>query len=244
MNKQLDIFNTESIKTHPFSGRSVHVKGFDNNTRKRLSEYIRSNGGMVVDTISKNSHYIIADDASPEDSMERYQKLRDDGYHIRLLRPADMEQIYNGNYEPYMTEKTLPKQLNLTAARIRKWVLKSDLFNPYSGKEIYLGGGLSGNPLILAQMFGNYGAFANLQMYDDTDMFLISDNTLKELENGRKDETILAIEKFYNDSKSIYFTYNFIIESEFLEYVRNRCERTQDKVTSHYYNVYLNNGNK
>ena len=60
-------------------------------------------------------------------------------------------------------------------------------------------------------------------------------------ESGREcliDEQFACAEDFYNKNKSIVFGYEFMSESDILEYVRKRCDAYDDDVTRNLYNTY------
>ena len=81
------------------------------------------------------------------------------------------------------------------------------------------------------QMIGNLGGYANKEYYDDTNMIMLSDETLTKLEQGIKDEVILDIEKRYNSSNTKIFNIQFTSESEFINWVKQRMLVFPDEST-------------
>ena len=242
MGNQLELFSgDDSNKVHPFKKRKVVVKGFSYSQRKSIREYVVNHGGIIADTISKNTHYIIMSEDDHQPSIEKIQKLWDDGYAIRLLRQHDFDEIRNGNYDAYMTEKVIPKILNMNYdLLIRHQLPYGDKINPYSGREIYICDGIAGDKSMLEQMLGNLAAWSCSHIEDDDiNTFLLSDKTVENLKNGIKDDTIQAIERLYNKSKSIIFEYLFIIEGDVLNFVKNWCDKFNDETTRYYYNLYF-----
>ena len=242
MGNQLELFGDDfSNKVHPFKKRKVFIKGFDLNTRKQLREYIENNGGTTVKAISKKIHYVIMSDEDHQNSLDKLQKLWDDGFAVRLLRTSDLDAIRNGKYDPYMTEKVIPKKLDLSADLLsRHLVPYGDKPNPYSNREIFICDGIAGNKSMLEQMLGNLAAWSCTYIEDeDINTYLLSDKTVENLKNGIKDDTIQAIERLYNKSKSIIFEYLFIIEGDVLNFVKNWCDKFNDETTRYYYNLYF-----
>ena len=88
------------------------------------------------------------------------------------------------------------------------------------------------------QMIGNLGGYANREYFDDTNMIMLSDATLHNLEQGLKDEIILDIENRYNKSNTKIFNIQFTSESDFINWVKRRLEICPDKSTMSLLNTY------
>ena len=240
MEQQLSLFNEMPlVSNHPFYDRKVFVRGFDANTRMKIREYVVSHGGEIVDNPSKNIQFVIMDNSVSPKLIDKVTKLTDDGFAVRWIGKPDFDKIVNGDYDAYMMPPKIQKKLNLTIERINKWKFRiEDKRNPFSLHEIFIGGKLTGNIDDISQMFGNLGSYANRELFPETDAFLISDNTMDSLSRGLKDETILAIEKFYDDSDAITFDYQFVIESDFLKFVKDWCDEFHDEILTTLYNKY------
>ena len=81
------------------------------------------------------------------------------------------------------------------------------------------------------QIIGNLGGYANKEYFDDTNMILLSDETLRKLEQGIKDNVILEIEDRYNKSNTKIFNIQFTSESDFIGWVKRRMELYPDDCT-------------
>ena len=81
------------------------------------------------------------------------------------------------------------------------------------------------------QIIGNLGGYANKEYYDDTNMILLSDETLRNLKQGVKDTTILDIENRYNKSNAKIFNVQFTSESDFINWVKKRMVLYPDEST-------------
>ena len=103
--------------------------------------------------------------------------------------------------------------------------------NPISQKEIFVPNipGIAMDSFF--QIIGNLGGYANKEYFDDTNMILLSDETLRKLEHGTKDNVILEIEDRYNKSNTKIFNIQFTSESDFIGWVKRRMELYPDDST-------------
>ena len=65
-------------------------------------------------------------------------------------------------------------------------------------------------------MIGNFGGYANTEYYDETNVVMLSEDTLRLLEQGIKDDVITKIEKTYNESSTKQYLVNFWFIISFL----------------------------
>lgn len=84
---------------------------------------------------------------------------------------------------------------------------------------------------IIRQLIGNLGGYANAEYFDDTNIVMLGDSTLKNLEQGIKDEVILSIENHYNKSNTKMFNIQFTSESDFINWVNERMKNYPDEST-------------
>jgi hypothetical protein len=84
---------------------------------------------------------------------------------------------------------------------------------------------------IIRQLIGNFGGYANPEYYDDTNVVMLSDETLSLLEQGVKDDIIIQIENQYNESSAKMFDIQFTCESDFISWVKKRLEKYPDEST-------------
>lgn len=116
--------------------------------------------------------------------------------------------------------------------------------NIIATKELFFGKNFSGNIDLLRQITGNLGAFGDTDIYPETNICVLSDNTIELLSHGTKDETIAYIEDYYNNRNSITFDFSFLSESAILDYCRRRCEWCGDKITMSLYMKYIHSLHK
>ena len=84
---------------------------------------------------------------------------------------------------------------------------------------------------VIRQLIGNFGGYANAEYFDETNVVMLSAETLRLLEQGIKDEVIKKIEKQYNESSTKFFNIQFTSEPDFIKWVEVRMEKYPDKST-------------
>lgn len=84
---------------------------------------------------------------------------------------------------------------------------------------------------VLRQIIGNFGGYANTEYFDETNVVMLSEETLRLLEQGIKDDVITTIEKQYNDSSANFFNIQFTSEADFITWVKKRLEKFPDEST-------------
>jgi hypothetical protein len=110
--------------------------------------------------------------------------------------------------------------------------------NPICQKEMYVPAIPGKNTGVFYQIIGNMGGYANKEFLDDTDMILLSDETLRKVEQGVKDDVILDLEKRYNKSSVKFQNLRFTCESDFLGWVKRRLETSPDEGTLGLLEIY------
>ena len=103
--------------------------------------------------------------------------------------------------------------------------------NPISGKEIYVPNRPNTDMGVIRQLIGNFGGFANTKYYDETNVVMLSAETMRLLEQGIKDEVITDLEKLYNESSAMFFNIQFTSEPDFILWVKKRLEQFPDEST-------------
>ncbi|MPN63700.1 hypothetical protein SDC9_211465 [bioreactor metagenome] len=113
--------------------------------------------------------------------------------------------------------------------------------NLFANKEFYVGENLKGNRNYIYQLIGYLGAMTNEDIDQNTNIILLSDNTIYNIKNECFDETVEYIQNLYNSNKSVNLTFKFISEEDFMEYYRNRVEGLffDDFTVKNTYNRYL-----
>ena len=84
---------------------------------------------------------------------------------------------------------------------------------------------------IIRQIIGNFGGYANTEYFDETNVIMLSEETLQFLEQGIKDEVITDIEKQYNEGSAKFFNIQFSSEPDFISWVKKRMEKFPDEST-------------
>ena len=103
--------------------------------------------------------------------------------------------------------------------------------NPIYGMEIFVPDRPNTDMSILRQIIGNFGGYANTKYFDETNVVMLSANTLQLLEQGAKDEVITDIEEQYNASSAKIFNIQFTSEPDFINWVKQRMEKFPDEST-------------
>ena len=84
---------------------------------------------------------------------------------------------------------------------------------------------------VIRQLIGNFGGFASAEYFDETNVVMLSTETMRLLEQGIKDEVITNIEKLYTESSSMIFNIQFTSETDFISWVKKRLEKFPDEST-------------
>lgn len=227
--------------TNPFYDKKVVITGTFTQERKTLAFLLKSMGADIDSNISKNTNYvIIGNDPGPK-KIEKIEQLIHNGYKIRKLYQSDLDAILLGDWENYHVSKDVIKDLDFTIDHYNKHHIFFDgKYNIIASKELYCGKSFAGDFDLFSQITGNLGAFGDNSIYPETNICILSDNTIEKLTKGIKDETILYIENFYNKNKSNRFNLSFLSESELLNYCKQRSEQCGDDYTLYLYNKYMN----
>lgn len=231
---------SQADPNNPFYDRKVVITGEFSLERKELAKKLKAMGADIDTAITKKTNYVLVGSAPGPAKMDKIEKLIHDGFNIRKLSQSDIDAIFLGDWEGYHAEKEVKKDLSLTYEHFLKHHITFELgYNIIASKELYYGNGFKGNFDLFNQITGNMGAAGDLEIYPETNICVLSDSTLDKLQKGEKDETILYIENYYNRNRSITFDFEFISESEILNYCKERCEQCGDEVTMELYEKYI-----
>ena len=216
--------------------KSVGVETID-----RVSDSRSYKEGETIPPVKESTSFFVVGSNPNEDSLKRFALNEHDGYHAKMINEDKLYALLSGNYTnddimPDIVEKHLHLDIsyyNWTAPVINGKTFVSRVssplqydtegkLNPISQKEIYV-------PIISGidmgafyQIIGNLGGYANKEYYDDTNLIMLSDETLHKLEQGIKDEVIVGIENRYNKSNTKIFNVQFTSESDFIKWVKKR----------------------
>ena len=103
--------------------------------------------------------------------------------------------------------------------------------NPIYGMEIYVPNRPNTDMGVIRQIIGNFGGYANAEYFDDTNVIMLSEDTLDKLKQGIKDDVITQIETQYNNGSTRMFNIQFTSEPDFIAWVKKRMEKYPDEST-------------
>ena len=260
-----EVINEKTTYQHILSGRKVVIAGFGKLEKKQLKERIEERGGIVVNIVSKNVSYVFIGDKSNKNTIEEISKLRYNGYSIPVLEKDEIELLLSDSTKDlnkYINDTAGIKNLDLTIEHFQKNKMKmypngeisipnmnkeeyvrKEFFNPFSMKYLYYKGGDSKEFFYLSQLIGNLGGCLEKEITTDTQIYILSDSTLKKLEYGEKDDTILYIQNSYNNSKAVTFDLTFLSLSEVLTFICLFIDKFQEKSTIELYEKYVSSTN-
>ena len=219
-------------------------------TIDRVSDTRIYKEGDAIPPVKETTNFFIIGTNPNEDSMKRYELNQHDGYHAKMITEDKLYDYLNGHFTkedfvPDVIEKRLDIDINYynwSAPTINGKIFVSRVSsplkyddegteNPISQKEIFVPDipGIAMDSFF--QMIGNLGGYANKEYFDDTNMILLGDETLRKLEQGIKDCVILDIEDRYNKSNTKIFNIQFTCESDFIGWVKRRMEIYPDENT-------------
>lgn len=231
---------SQADPNNPFYDRKVVITGEFSLERKEIAKKLKAMGADIDTAITKKTNYVLVGSDPGPAKINKLDKLIHDGFNIRKLSQWDIDAIFAGDWEGYHAEKEVKKELSLTYEHyLKHHIVFENGYNIIASKELYYGKGFEGDFDLFSQITGNLGAAGDLDIYPETNICVLSDSTLDKLQNGEKDETILYIENYYNSNKSIIFDFDFISESDILNYCKERCEQCGDEVTMELYEKYI-----
>lgn len=231
---------TKADPNNPFYDRKVVITGEFTQDRKFIAATLKVMGADIDTNITKKTNYVlIGVDAGPS-KLNKLDKLTHDGYNIRRMYQKDIDAILAGDWEEYHADKVIQKDLILTYEHYNQHHLSFDNdYNIIASKELFYGKGFKGIFDLFNQITGNLGAAGDLDIYPETNIIVLSDNSVDNLRNGQNDETIQYIQDYYNSHKSIIFNFDFLSESDVLEFCKRRCDKCGDEVTLELYDKYM-----
>ena len=220
---------------------NARLKAVGVDTIDRVSDSRVYKEGDAIPPVKETTNFFIVGTNPNEDSMKRYALNEHDGYHAKMITEDKLYDFLCGRFTeedlvPDIVEKHLHIDIgyynwNVPTINGKTFVsrvsspLKYDKEgkdNPISQKEIFVPNITGKDMGAFFQIIGNLGGYANKEYYDDTNMILLSDETLKKLEKGIKDDIIIDIENRYNKSNTKIFNVQFTSESDFIGWVKRR----------------------
>ena len=254
--QQLDIFgNNAIIQQNPLTDRRVGFLGkFNNPSRAALVRKVKVFGAKEKskEGLTRDTQILVMGSDIKQDDLNRLICYEHDGWRPLKISGAELEEIFNGHSKGYETPPVPQKQISIDMSYYN-WIppVYSDADNeededtgircssplvygeenPISGMEIYVPNRSNTNMGVIRQLIGNFGGYANTEYFDETNVVMLSEETLRLLKQGIKDEVIITIEKQYNESSAKFFNIQFTSEPDFISWVKKRLEKFPDEST-------------
>lgn len=249
-----DLFGESAIiQENPLTNRRVGFIGKFKNRAALVRKVIefgaskKSKEGLTRDT----QVLVIGSDVKQE-VMNRLLCYEHDGWKPLKISEGELEDIFKGHQKGYETPPVMKKHISIdmsyynwtppvyssendrddedTGIRCSSPLVYGDT-NPISGLEIFVPNRQNTDMGIIRQLIGNFGGYANTEYYDDTNVVMLSAETIRLLEQGIKDDVIKQIEKQYNESSAKLFNIQFTSEPDFISWVKKRLEKYPDEST-------------
>lgn len=248
---QQDLFGDSAInQQNPLTDRRVGFIGkFKNRAAllKKVKEFGASEKSK--DGLTRDTQILVMGSDIKQEEQNRLLCYEHDGWKPLKISEVDLQEIFKGHYAGYETSLELVKRVSIdmsyyywnppmvseedgdeSGMRCSSPLVYGD-DNSIYGLEIYVSNRPNVDMSIIRQLIGNFGGYANADYYDDTNVVMLGDSTLKNLEQGIKDEIILSIESHYNKSNTKMFNIQFTSESDFINWVKVRMEKYPDEST-------------
>ena len=250
---QQDLFGDNAInQDNPLTGRRVGFIGKFKN-RAALIEKVKEFGASEKskDGLTRDTQILVIGSDVKLEEQNRLLCYEHDGWKPLKISEADLQEIFKGHYAGYDTPESPVKQVSIdmsyynwtppvisdedsdeenAGVRCSSPLIYGDE-NPIYGMEIFVPNRADGNIDVIRQLIGNLGGYANTEYFDDTNVVMLGDSTLKKLEQGIKDDVILGIENSYNKSNTKMFNIQFTSERDFIAWVKVRLDKYPDEST-------------
>ena len=258
---QQDLFGNNAInQKNPLTDRRVGFIGtFKNPSRAALIRKVKAYGATKEskEGLTRDTQILVIGSDVKRETLNRLTCYEHDGWKPLKISETELLEIFSGHYSGFETPPVPTKQISIDMSYYN-WIppvykedddeeedngkdknkcirCSSPLVygedNPISGMEIYVPNRPNTDMGIIRQLIGNFGGFANKEYFDDTNVIMLSDETLRLLEQGIKDEIITDIEKRYNESSAKFFNIQFTSEQDFISWVKKRMEKFPDEST-------------
>lgn len=258
---QQDLFgDSANIQQNPLTDRRVGFIGKFKN-RASLVRKVKEFGASPKskEGLTRDTQILVIGSDVKQGLLNRLLCYEHDGWKPLKISETDLEDIFKGHYDGYETPSIPKKQINIdmsyynwvppvfsededdeeenTGVRCTSPLTYGD-DNPIYGMEIYVPNKPNTDMGVLRQIIGNYGGYANTEYYDETNVVMLSEETLRLLKQGIKDDVITTIEKQYNSSSAKFFNIQFTSEPDFIAWVKKRLDKFPDDSTMALLNSY------
>lgn len=241
---------------------NAKLKAVGVETIDRVSDTRTYKEGDAIPPVKETTNFFIVGSNPNEDSLKRFALNEHDGYHAKMITENKLYDYLSGRFtEEDMMSDVVEKRLQIDISYYN-WqapIINGKTFvsrvssplkydkegkvNPIYQKEIFVPEIPNRDMRAFRQIIGNLGGYANKEYFDDTNMILLGDDTLRKLEQGIKDDVILDIENRYNKSNTKIFNIQFTSECDFITWVKARMEIYRDKSTLALLERYLEGTN-
>ena len=251
---QQDLFGDSAIiQQNPLTDRRVGFIGKFKN-RAALVRKVKEFGASdkSKDGLTRDTQILVMGSEISQEVLNRLLCYEHDGWKPLKINETELEGIFKGHYTGYDTPAVPTKQISIdmsyynwvppvfidededtnegTGVRCSSPLVYGDS-NPIYGKEIYVPNRSNTDMGVIRQIIGNFGGYANTEYFDETNVVMLSKDTLQLLEKGIKDDVITTIEKQYNESSAKFFNIQFTSEPDFISWVDKRLKKYSDEST-------------
>lgn len=247
-----DLFGYSTTDSeNPLTNRRVGFIGkFRNRAAlvKKVKEFGASDKSK--EGLTRDTQILVMGSEVKQEDLNRLLCYEHDGWKFLKISEDELKEIFRGHYSGYETPPVAMKQVSIDMSYYN-WtppilseedgdeedgircssplVFHDD--NPIYGMEIYVPNRSNVDTNIIRQIIGNFGGYANAEYFDDTNVIMLSEETLRLLEQGIKDDVIMQIESQYNQSSAMMFNIQFTSEPDFILWVKKRLKKFPDEST-------------
>lgn len=249
---QQDLFGDSNIiQQNPLTDRRIGFIGKFKN-RKALIDKVKEFGASQKskEGFTRDTQILVIGSDVKQEVLNRLLCYEHDGWKPLKISEAELGDIFMGHHKGYETPPVPKKQISIdmtyyywvppvyskekddedTGIRCSSPLIYGET-NPISGMEIYVPNKPNIDMGVIRQLIGNFGGYANTEFYDETNVVMLSAETMRLLEQGIKDDVIMQIEKHYNESSDMFFNIQFTSEPDFISWVKKRVEKYPDEST-------------
>lgn len=253
------MFGDNAINSqNPLTDRRVGFIGKFKN-RAGLVKKVKELGASdkSKDGVTRDTQILVMGTDVKQGDLNRLRCYEHDGWKPLKITEDDLQEIFKGHYSGFETPAVAKKQVSIdmsyyywtppvlseedseedSGVRCSSPLVYGD-DNPIYGMEIYVPNRSNADMGILRQIIGNFGGYANTDYFDETNVIMLSEETLRQLKQGVKDDVITQIEEKYNQSSAKMFNIQFTSEPDFIAWVKKRLEKFPDESTIALLNKY------
>lgn len=218
---QYELFGDADFQQEqPLAGRTFCLLGTFRQQSKALRQKLQALGAETKQGLSRGLHYVVLGQNPPADTHEKLRQLAFHGYQPKVLSEAELADILAGHCNAHLVPQQTRKALHLTLQHYTAGKVRyDDGLNPLYTKELYLAPDV--DPC-LYQMLGDRGIYANPYIDDTTDALVISNGSLRHLQEGTTDDSLRYIEEQYDQSRAQTFRFKMTSEGELMAWLRSR----------------------